>query len=826
MKIIFKDIRFSLSLFGISLARTIFYSSYICVTALAFVALFSDISQISWFGFLVLLFLGDRLFRIGKGDRKITELPDEEKNVARTLTPRSFRLLDHAFRKAVSTHEHPYFIILTDLAEDRGIQKILLRLSVDPKEFLTKVSEFSVDAKETINKETSFAFVEKIGLRAFENALELRDIYIEPWNIFSAICSTNHPQIVKLLYLFDVKPADVSRAVLFSHQATPFSGFFKISSRSRAPRQYRRRVMNRAWTARPTPTLDRVSDDLTTLADAGTIGFLIGHTKEFDALLTTISRPGKPNAILVGEPGSGRSTIVEHLAYRMVKDDVPSVLFDKRLVLLRVSEFISEGDEKDVGGRVEKIISEILAAGNIVLVIPNAEDLFKGISEKGMRPIDYLLPIVKSAAIPVICETYPREFKKLIEPRTDFLEQFEIIPIEEISEDDAAKLLVYEGLSLEREFSIIVGFKAIRKAIELAHRYFRNRMLPGSATDLLKQAVAEAHQAREKIVLEENVISVAERQSKIPIQRAEGSEVDSLLHLEKTIHEKFINQTEAVSGVARALREYRSGLARRGGPIATFLFVGPTGVGKTELAKILTDIQFGSRDVMRRFDMSEYQDKQSIFQLIGTPNGEKSGALTDAILQNPYSLVLLDEFEKAHGDILNLFLQVFDDGRLTDSLGRTVDFQNTIIIATSNAHSDFIKSEIESGKTIADISETVKKKLTDYFKPELVNRFSQIVVFRNLNQEETKQVAALAINELSATLLDTHGIKITVAEEALVKIAELGYSPVFGARPLRQVISEKIRSVLAEKILKKEIARGNALKIIFENNQFDFKVIE
>jgi ATP-dependent Clp protease ATP-binding subunit ClpE len=247
-------------------------------------------------------------------------------------------------------------------------------------------------------------------------------------------------------------------------------------------------------------------------------------------------------------------------------------------------------------------------------------------------------------------------------------------------------------------------------------------------------------------------------------------------------------------------------------------------VGKTELAKLLAQAQFGSKEAMHRFDMSEYQDKQSIFRLIGTPDGERTGALTDAILEKPYSLILLDEFEKAHPDILNLFLQVFDDGRLTDSLNRTVDFQNTIIIATSNAHSDFIKNEIEKGKAVEDIAETLKKSLTNYFKPELINRFSDVIVFRNLRLEEINQITVFLIDEIAEVLRQSHGIELKIDDSAIKKISELGFSPVFGARPLRQVISEKIKGVLAEKILKKEVGRGDTIEIIFENDSFQFKI--
>jgi len=295
-----------------------------------------------------------------------------------------------------------------------------------------------------------------------------------------------------------------------------------------------------------------------------------------------------------------------------------------------------------------------------------------------------------------------------------------------------------------------------------------------------------------------------------------------LLNMEGIIHRRLIDQEEAVKAVSTSLREYRSGLSRPGGPIASFLFIGPTGVGKTELAKILAKIQFGAESAMVRFDMTEYQDKESFYRFIGSPDGKISGVLTDAILKKPYSLILLDEFEKAFPDIMNLFLQVFDDGRLTDNLGRTVGFQNTIIIATSNAHSDIINDSLSKGEKMESIAEYLKSRLTDVFKPELINRFSKIVVFKDLSPKDVYAVAGINLSDLAGTLID-QGIKLEFDETAVKQIAKIGYQPEFGARPLRRAIEENLRAPLAEKLLKKEINRGDNVKVSFQNEQFSFE---
>lgn len=830
MKLLFKEKRLYMNAFSDSIVRVITYCSYIFFITVAFLLFFSDVTKLKFISILLFLFLIDRVIHIKKGERSIYELHGDEINVAKAFSPNTLRIFSYSFRKSIGTERDFYFLTLLELLKRKEIKNILGRLDVSHKEFLDKVIEYTNTKSEYVKKDELLVLCENVAVEAYKNASEIGCEFVEPYNLFAAILSTKHKYISKLTNLFEIVPDDVSNAIIYARYAKKYNWFNKppsvIGGFAYKTNIVRSRFMNRAWTARPTPMLDQYGIDLTYLAKSKKTGFLIGHENEMELLINAVSRPGKPNAILVGEPGSGKSTIISNLAFRMIKDKVPKVLFDKRLVSLNVGALLSNANQGDLTQRIQKIANDISVAGNIVLFIPIVHDLFKKPIDGSLAPIDLLLPIIKNNEIPVVCETYPREFKQFIEQRSDFTEQFDVINVSEIKEMNAIKLLIYESIILEREFNVFITFGAIKKSVLLAHKYFRSKLLPGSALDLLKQVSAYANENKIKTVSDDIVVEIAERQSKIPIQKAGENEVNKLLNLEDIIHKKFINQKEAVSSVANAIREFRSGLSRSGGPIATFLFVGPTGVGKTELAKVLAETQFGSRDLMLRLDMSEYQDKQSVSRLIGSVDGVRGGVLTDAILKNPYSLILLDEFEKANSEILNLFLQVFDDGRLTDSLNRTVDFQNTIIIATSNAHSDFIKNEIEKGVLFNEIVDIIKKKLTDYFKPELINRFSSVVVFRNLNEDEICAVAKLMLLEVSGVLKNTHGITVNFSEGAIEKIAKLGYSPVFGARPLRQVISEKVRSVFAEMILKKEIARGNTINFIFENGEFKFNIVD
>ncbi len=437
---------------------------------------------------------------------------------------------------------------------------------------------------------------------------------------------------------------------------------------------------------------------------------------------------------------------------------------------------------------------------------------------------DTLLPIISSDVFSVIGTTFPKEYKEIISANGDFSSVFSKIKVEEISEDDAKSLLTFSSIIMENQYQnkIFITFPAVKTAVAIARRFLHDTPLPSSADNLLKEAAADVCESHGRIVDRNAVISIAERKINIPLHQIKEEEASTLLNLETLIHQKLVDQEEAVKAIADCLRQYRSGLQRKGGPIASFLFVGPTGVGKTELSKILAAIQFGSPSLMIRFDMSEFQDKQSFFRLIGSPDGTVGGRLTEEVSAKPFSLILLDEFEKSHPDILNLFLQVLDDGRLTDNLGRTVSFENTIIIATSNAYSEVIKERLELGQTMADISADLKKNLVSYFKPELLNRFSRIIAFKNLSLADTKKIASLQLAKLGADLLQDKNITLKFTDAAVAKIAELGYNPAFGARPLRETMDDKIKNPLAEKILKQEVKPGGVISIDFTDNNFSF----
>jgi ATP-dependent Clp protease ATP-binding subunit ClpC len=817
----FNDPRLNMTAAGRFFVRAVANVTASILSAGAVVCVLTDVRWVRPIGILIVLFLLDRVLHAGKSDKSIMEVRGGSVNAAHYLAPQSFRAIEAAYDIARASGGN-FFIILLRVLERRGdVRHGLLRLDIKEEDFADKLDEY---IKESSRMPQSFKLDDAVFFVVTEAARVARFLEgrsIEPKDIFSAVMRAKDPTVMNVMSLMNIEEGDLENALLAARlERRTFLRPSQLGRMFRESRRERHRVMNRAWTARPTPFLDRVSNDLTDNARSGKGGVLIGHEREYDMLVDILSKGENPNALLIGDPGSGKDAIIARLAYQIVKDRVPPPLFDKRLVALSLGELISGAGEGELAERLEHIVREIAEAGNIILYIPDIHNLLKSGGKLALSAADILIPAIQGTGFSVIGSTYPREYKQFIEPASDFASTFANIRVNELSESEATRLLVLRAVLFERDYRSRVSFTAIKRAVRLAHKYLRDKLLPGSAEDIIKEALADAAEHSSKIVSAEDITNIVERKVNIPLHNVEALEARKLLDLESVIHERYVGQDEAVGAVSRAVREYRSGLARKGGPIASFLFVGPTGVGKTELAKILTRIQFGDEKLIHRFDMSEYQDKTSFFRFIGSPDGNVTGSLTEAVSQMPYSLVLLDEFEKAHPDIFNLFLQVFDEGRLTDNMGRVVSFENTIIIATSNAHSDFIKSELERGAPIAEIAEELKQKLTTYFKPELLNRFSDIIVFKPLSPQNIKAITGIALKELSAVLRENQGIELQWDASVVDEISRLGYDPVFGARPLRKVISEKIRGVLAEKILKNEIARGATVTATVDGGKF------
>ena len=576
--------------------------------------------------------------------------------------------------------------------------------------------------------------------------------------------------------------------------------------------------MDRAMTAVATPMLDRFSEDLTLQAKYGQFFPCIGREKEFEQMFRVIegSRQG---VLLVGNQGVGRTTILQGLAQKMVSEDVPEVLQDKRLVSLNISSLLAGADAAAAEQRLMLIINEAIRARNIVLAVENLHNLH-GITAGGEQSLDLsevFAQLLAKHLFHVVATTTGDGYVGAVENKS-LDSAFQTVKVEELELNDAIQVLEAKSGPMEYQNHVYFSYAAIEKAAILSSRYIHDRYLPEKAIEILEQSAIKVKKERgeNKVVGGEDVAAVISNLTSIPLTQVTQKESEKLLNLEDRIHERMVDQVEAVNIVATSLRRARAELREGKRPIASMLFLGPTGVGKTELAKTVAEVYFSNENAMIRTDMSEYQERSSIDRLIGS--GSNAGILTEAVRKNPFALLLFDEVEKAHPDVLNLFLQVLDDGRLTDAQGRTIDFTNTIIIMTSNAGAQYIQDEINKGTSVEEIKEVlINEKLKEYYRPEFLNRFDGVVVFKPLSMMDVIQIAKLMVNKIAKRLKEK-GIEFTATEAAISELAEAGFDPKFGARPLRRTIQEKIDDSLAKKILAGEVGRRDKITLEVGNN--------
>ena len=563
--------------------------------------------------------------------------------------------------------------------------------------------------------------------------------------------------------------------------------------------------MAKNWTAGYTTTLDKFSLDLSEMAKRQGFPEIIGHKKEIEAIERILSRREKNNVLMVGESGSGRKSIIQALAQKSCLGESLKEVNYKRVVQLDLASLINQaGSIKAAENVLETIFGEVVASGNIILVIDEFHN-FLNIS-------GVISPYLALPNFPVVAITTFEGLHKNIEQNSSILDLFEKVEVEEILEQETLLLLENLSLFLERKYRIFISYSALREIIRLSDKYLPDSSFPEKAIKLLDEIMIYVSQKKSRTLLPEDVFKIVSEKTQIPVGEMETKEREILLDLENLIHQRIINQQEAVKEVASALRRARAEVSIRKGTIGSFLFMGPTGVGKTETAKALAAIYFGSEDKMIRLDMSEFQSVADISRLIGSPGQE--GLLTTSIREKPFSLILLDEIEKAHPNILNLFLQVLDEGQLTDGLGRKTDFKNSIIIATSNAGYQIILEVLKENTPWGQ----VKARLLDFifekaiFRPEFVNRFDAVVVFGPLSKENLLGVAELLLKKLKKNLAEKE-IEFIITPELKAKIVELSYDPTFGARQMQRVIQDKIGNVLATAILSGQILRGGKVEI-------------
>ncbi len=565
--------------------------------------------------------------------------------------------------------------------------------------------------------------------------------------------------------------------------------------------------MDRLMTARQAPTLDQFAEDLTLLARNGYISPIYGREEELEAMLQAFD--GNAHGIvLVGEQGSGKMALVEAIARRMVEEDVPPILFDRRLVSVHLPRLIAAGDSDGALERLLSLLAEVRLGGNAVLVLQGI-DVLAGIGAGSLDLSEAFASELERGGFMVIATCTPHAWTESMERRTLGAKLTRINVKPPTVEQSVPMLMVRTG-HIEFEQGVYFSYASLLTAAQFADRFVREVALPESALDLLQASavLARTVHGTGSFVSVEDVATVVNRKTGVPVQAVATDETQKLLHLEERLHQRVIGQNEAVVQVSQALRRARAELRDGKRPMGSFLFLGPTGVGKTELAKALAAEYFGSAETMIRLDMSEYQDRRSIDRLIGAAGDPKGGLLTEAVRLKPFSLLLLDELEKAHPDLLTLFLQVLDDGRLTDGIGRTVDFTHTIVIATSNASSAFIQDSVKRGDTLEQIrTALLERELRTTFRPEFLNRFDGVIVFSPLTMDDVTRIAWLLIQGITKRL-EEKGVTFQADDVAIEALAKAGFDPQYGARPLRRIIQERLENQLADAVLRGQLPRG------------------
>lgn len=568
--------------------------------------------------------------------------------------------------------------------------------------------------------------------------------------------------------------------------------------------------VNRGWLGAPTPALDSISRDLTLEAAKVRLTEFIGRQDVVSQIITVLSQEKDRNVMLVGAAGSGKSTLVSYLAKLIVRGDAPGALATKRLVKLEITDLLaSVRTEGELAEKIKNAFEEVEYIEDIIIFIDEIHELGLGDAGKSFNVYSLLLPYLESDRFQFIASTDTASYAKVIEKSSSFARVFNKVELPPASIEDALKIVSYKAIEVARYSRVYSSFIAIKYLVEKCNELIHYRVLPDSALQIFEHCIPEAinqnKTSKDAFINLAVVKSVLSEVSRVPIADMDSSTKALLLNLEEEIHKRMIDQEEAVKKVSDTLRRASAELREKSRPIGSFLFVGPTGVGKTELAKTLAEIYFRNKDSFVRFDMSEYQTMEAINRLIGT--GNEPGELTQAVKNRPYCLILLDEFEKAEPKILNLFLQVLDDGRLTDGSGVTTDFTETIIIATSNAASLMIAQGLGSGKKIADLEKDIKGELLKIFKPELVNRFDEVVSFKPLSHEDLKKIVKIKLTWLQE-ILKKQGYLVEFKDGVMDKLAEIGFDAMLGARPLRRVIQDTLEARLSRMILEGTLPKG------------------
>jgi len=793
------------------------------------------------------------------------------------FSERARRVLTYAQEEAQNLN-HNYIgtehILLGLVREEEGVAaKVLINLQVNPSKVRSAVEFIIGRGEKPGSGETGLtARAKKVIELAIDEARTLGHNYIGTEHLLLGVLREGEGVAAGVLDSFNISVERVRAEVA------------RILSQGSARAKMRR-------TASRTPNLDQLGIDLTEAARADKLDPVIGRVKEIERVVQILSRRTKNNPALIGEPGVGKTAIVEGLAHRIVAGDVPETLENKRLVTLDIASVVAGTKYRgEFEERLKKVIEEIKTSGNCILFIDEFHTMVgAGAAEGAVDAANILKPSLARGELQCIGATTLDDFRKYVERDAALERRFQPVLVEEPSIDDTLAILKGIKERYEQHHRLEISEEALNAATTMASRYIPDRFLPDKAIDLIDEAASRVRikyrtvplslkearqmedsvrrdkdaalatrqydyaaelrerelQIEEKIkqlekewqneqdqakpvVSEEDIAEVVSMWTKIPLMQLTGDETERLLKMEGALHERIIGQQEAIDSISKAVRRARAGLKDPRHPIGNFVFLGPTGVGKTELARALAQFMFGSEDALIRLDMSEFMEKFAVSRLVGAPPGyvgyDEGGQLTEAVRRKSYCCILLDEIEKAHPDVFNILLQIFDDGHLTDAKGRRVDFRNSIIIMTSNIGADLIRkgggigfnTGTDEAKTQQQAYDSMKEKLLGEvkkaFRPEFLNRLDAVVVFHTLNKEQIRQIVDLMLVSVIEQLKEK-GIKLEVTNAAKDYLGKKGYDEVYGARPLRRVIQSQLEDKLSEDLLQGKFKSGDTVKV-------------
>jgi ATP-dependent Clp protease ATP-binding subunit ClpC len=747
--------------------------------------------------------------------------------------------------------------------QDDVVRHVLRQIDADPQAIAAEVEEEADKAERTDVAPSLSPDAKAALLAAYDESRELGASYVGPEHVLLALARDDESQAGQLLHRFGVSHTRLRGAVI------------RGVEEGGAPRE----------TAK-TPTLEQYGRDLTQLAREGKLDPVIGRADEIEQTIEILSRRTKNNPALIGDPGVGKTAIVEGIAQRIVNDEVPETLTGKRVVQLDLGGMVAGTKYRgEFEERLKKVIDEITEnQDEIILFLDELHTLVgAGAAEGAMDAGNMLKPALARGELHVIGATTLDEYRKDVEGDPALERRFQPVLVREPTVDETIEIL--HGLKdrYEAFHRVRISDEAIVAAAELSDRYIRDRFLPDKAIDLIDQAGArvrlrtrtkddetrnleedlrrlarerdqatsaedydragdlkdqiesrrgeldDRRQRRQRApeVTAEDIAEIVSRATGIPVSQLTAEERQRLLRLEEQLHGRIVGQEEAVAAVAEAVRRSRAGLGDPQRPIGSFLFLGPTGVGKTELARTLAEALFGSENLMVRFDMSEFQERHTVSRLVGAPPGyvgyEEAGQLTEQVRRRPYSVLLFDEIEKAHADVFNILLQILDDGRLTDAQGRTVDFKNTVVIMTSNLGSDRIQAHTRKEESFEELKADLMEILRLSFRPEFINRIDEIIVFRALTEEQLVDITKLLVDRLTRRLRAQH-IEVEFTDDALHLLAREGYDPEYGARPLRRTIQRLVENELSRMLLNGDIEPGDRVTVDVLEGDLHFDV--